>query len=260
MKIQEKTLKLSDLEPNKGQLEGLPKNPRIIKDNRFKALKKSIEDSPEFLKLRELIVYPTEGEKFIVIAGNQRLAACKDLKISEVPCKILPASTSIEKLKEYTIKDNVSFGEMDWEVIKDDWDLETVSNWGEVVEWDPKERDQKQEDVYSKKISIPNYEPKGEKYKTTELTDNTRYKDLIRSIEKSKVSEEEKEFLKIAATRHYEISFNKVAEYYATASKEMQNLMEAQALVIIDFNEAIENGYVRLSEDILDQYKDEYDE
>lgn len=135
MKVSTKTIKLSDLVGNNGQLKGLPKNPRIIKDNRFKALKQSIKDSPEFLKLRELLVYPFE-DKFIVIAGNQRLAACKDLKIKEVPCKVLPIETPIEKLKEYTIKDNVSFGEMDWEVIKDEWANDDLGAWGEEVpEW-----------------------------------------------------------------------------------------------------------------------------
>lgn len=70
----EKNIEISLLEPNKGQIKGLPRNPRTIKDKRFKALKKSIEDAPEMLALRELLVYPHNG-KFVVIGGNMRLKA-----------------------------------------------------------------------------------------------------------------------------------------------------------------------------------------
>lgn len=134
MSYERKVIKISELEANKGQIEGLPKNPRLIKDERFKKLVQSIKDSPEFIELRELIVIEHNG-KFVVIAGNQRLSALKELKIKEAPCKVLSEGTSIEKLKEYTIKDNVSFGEMDWEIINEDWGTEELDNWGEVVEW-----------------------------------------------------------------------------------------------------------------------------
>ncbi len=134
MSYERKIIKISELEANKGQIEGLPKNPRLIKDERFKKLVQSIKDSPEFIELRELIVIEHNG-KFVVIAGNQRLIALKELKIKEAPCKVLNEGTSIEKLKEYTIKDNVSFGEMDWEIVNEDWGMEELDNWGEVVEW-----------------------------------------------------------------------------------------------------------------------------
>ncbi len=77
---------------NSGQIEGLPKNPRFIRDERFNALKKSIGDAPEMLSLRELIVYPFNG-KYVVIGGNMRLRACKDLGYKELPCKILDVDT-----------------------------------------------------------------------------------------------------------------------------------------------------------------------
>ena len=75
-------LKLSKLEANKGQIEGLPKNPRIIKDDKFKKLVKSIEDNPEMTSLREILVYPHEG-KYVVIGGNMRLKAMKELGYKE---------------------------------------------------------------------------------------------------------------------------------------------------------------------------------
>lgn len=117
------------LEMNKGQLQGLPKNPRFFRDNRYEAMKKSIEDSPEMLQLRELIVYP-HGEKYIVVCGNLRLRACKELGYTELPCKILAEDTPTIKLREYATKDNVSFGENDMDVMMNEWDKSELQDWG----------------------------------------------------------------------------------------------------------------------------------
>ena len=86
MEIKQINIKL--IETNNGQIEGLPKSPRFIRDERFEALRKSIQDAPEMLQLRELIVIPFGG-KYVVIAGNMRLRACKDLGYKELPCKVL---------------------------------------------------------------------------------------------------------------------------------------------------------------------------
>ena len=99
-------LKLSKLEANKGQIEGLPKNPRIIKDDKFKKLVKSIEDNPEMTSLREILVFPHK-DKYVVVGGNMRLKALKELGYKEAPCKIIPEETTVEQLKAYTIKDKV---------------------------------------------------------------------------------------------------------------------------------------------------------
>ena len=122
-------VKTKDLKNNSGQIEGLPKNPRILKDDKFIKLKKSLEDDPEMIELREVIAYDNKGE-LIVICGNMRLKALKELGIKEVPTKILPTETSIEKLKAYTIKDNVSFGDHDFEMLTNEWDVEQLEDWG----------------------------------------------------------------------------------------------------------------------------------
>jgi len=129
MEIISKVLPLTKLENNTGQIEGVPKNPRFIKDYRYHKLKQSIVEDPEMLDLRELLVFPMK-EKFVVIAGNQRLAVCRELKFKETLCKILPADTPIEKLKRYIIKDNVSFGESDYELLANEWDEDQLSDWG----------------------------------------------------------------------------------------------------------------------------------
>ena len=115
-------LKLSKLEANKGQIDGLPKNPRIIKNDYFKKLVKSIEDNPEMTSLREILVYPY-GDKYVVIGGNMRLKALKELGYKEAPCKIIPEETTVEQLKAYTIKDNSGFGEWDFDMLTSEWDL-----------------------------------------------------------------------------------------------------------------------------------------
>jgi DNA modification methylase len=127
--MQTQLVKIKDLKNNTGQIIGLPKNPRILKDDKFIKLKKSLQDDPEMLELREVIAYNNNGE-LVVICGNMRLKALKELGIKEVPTKILPIETSVEKLKAYTIKDNVSFGDHDWEVLANEWDSEQLEEWG----------------------------------------------------------------------------------------------------------------------------------
>ena len=124
-----KNLQLKDLHLNKGQVEGLPQNPRFIKDKRFEALKKSIEEAPEMLSLRELIVYDNNGE-YVIIGGNMRYRAMKDLGFREAPCKVLSNDTPTEKLREYTIKDNIGFGEDDFDLLANEWNFEELTSFG----------------------------------------------------------------------------------------------------------------------------------
>lgn len=140
------------LELNKGQVEGLPKNPRFIRDERYKALVKSIEDAPEMLKLRELLVVE-HGNKFVVIGGNMRLRACKELGMETVPCKVLPADTPTAKLREYAIKDNNGFGEDDWDVLANEWDAEELQEWGMELPMDWVSPDE-----FGDEISLPDGE------------------------------------------------------------------------------------------------------
>jgi ParB-like chromosome segregation protein Spo0J len=127
--IKSQNIALTKLEINKGQIEGLPKNPRLIKDSKFEKLKKSIEDNPEMLGMREVLVYP-HGSKFVIIGGNMRFQACKDLGFTEVPCKVLDKDTTAEQLRAITIKDNVGFGEHDWELLANEWDSVELEEWG----------------------------------------------------------------------------------------------------------------------------------
>ena len=99
---------ISKLEENKGQIEGVPRNPRVVKDANYKKLVKSIQEDTEFLSLNCLHVFQ-QGKKYVVCNGNMRLKACRELGLKVVPCKVIPPDTSTEKLKRYIMKDNRGF-------------------------------------------------------------------------------------------------------------------------------------------------------
>jgi hypothetical protein len=121
-------------------------------------------------------------------------------------------------------------------------------------------KEDESEKKYSSKIEAPIYEPKNKKPYILELVDKSKSYRLIREIESSNLSIEEKTFLIDAAGRHNVFNYEKIADYYAHSTPEMQNLMERSALVIIDFQKAIELGYVRLSKEIKNQYLEEYEQ
>jgi site-specific DNA-methyltransferase (adenine-specific) len=106
-----------------------PRNPRIIKDDKFNKLVKSIKDFPDMLNKRPLIVFTDVDGKYIVLGGNMRLKACKEIGIKEVPV-IFADEWTEEQKAEFLIKDNVGFGEWDWDELQADWDAEKLDEWG----------------------------------------------------------------------------------------------------------------------------------
>ncbi len=113
---------------------------------------------------------------------------------------------------------------------------------------------------YSANIQAPVYIPKGDKPNISELYNQTKSKELISEIDNSNLPEDEKEFLKAAARRHTVFNYKLIAEYYAHSDITTQKLMEDSALIIIDFGRAIELGYIQLSNDIVSQFKRDFDD
>ena len=103
------------------------------------------------------------------------------------------------------------------------------------------------DDKYSRSVNIPQYLPSAQKPNVACLYNDSKYEKLIYNINHSNASEEEKKFLRLAASRHIVFNYAQIADYYAHSSKEIQELMEESALVIIDIDDAIANGYVKLS-------------
>ena len=134
--------KLSRLVMNTGQIPGLPKNPRQWTATDVDRLARSIQETPELLEARPLIVVE-HGNKFVVLGGNLRLAALKKLGWDEAPCYLLPADAPVDKLKEIVIKDNGSFGQWDYDLLANEWDDLPLTDWG-IPAWPQENEAQRQ--------------------------------------------------------------------------------------------------------------------
>lgn len=185
----------------------------------------------------------------VIVAGHTRYKAAIELGLEEVPC-IMADDLTDEQVKAYRLADNkvAEASEWDFDLLEKemndiyDIDLEQFgfNAEGEVLD----------DNKYTAEINIPQYEVAGESVTLGQLMDTSWADELIEEIEASQVSEAEKSFLIEAAKRHNRFNYRNIAEYYAEASEEMQRLMERSALVIIDFDDAIKNGYVQLSKDM----------
>lgn len=133
--METRKIKISQLHINKGQIPGLPSNPRQWTKEDVSRLKKSINETPELLEARGAIVYPYDG-RYIVLGGNMRFSAVKALGWKEMPCIVLPEDMSKEKLKEIVIKDNGSFGGWDTDALANLWDDLPLCDWGVDIKWD----------------------------------------------------------------------------------------------------------------------------
>jgi ParB-like chromosome segregation protein Spo0J len=122
-------VKISEVKTN-------PKNPRLIKDDKFKKLVKSIQEFPQMLELRPIVV----DENNIVLGGNMRLKACKEAGMKEVYIVKAQNLTELQK-DEFIVKDNVGFGEWDWDILANEWDAELLNDWGLFVPEMPTEVD-----------------------------------------------------------------------------------------------------------------------
>ena len=127
-------IRLTDLEQNKGQVAGLPSNPRQWGRGELDNLVKSIRETPELLEARGLIVWPYEG-KYIILGGNMRFSALREMNAVDAPCYVLPEDTPMEKLREIVIKDNGAFGSWDYDMLANEWDDLPLSDWG-VPAWE----------------------------------------------------------------------------------------------------------------------------
>ena len=111
-------MNINEIKPN-------PSNPRIIKDDKFKKLVKSIQDFPQMLELRPIVI----DENNIVLGGNMRLKACIEAGLKDVPVKQAKELTEEQK-KEFIVKDNVGYGEWDWDDLANNWDEQLLTEWG----------------------------------------------------------------------------------------------------------------------------------
>ena len=188
----------------------------------------------------------------VIVTGHTRLKAAKKLGLKTVPC-ILADDLTEEQIKAFRLADNKvgEFSEWDEEkLLKELEELENLDMSLYGFNFPSEDGNEEEDDTYTDKTGIPQYEITGEVPDISELVDTEKEQELLEEIENADLSFQEKEFLRKAAERHLAFNYKKIAEYYASASPEMQELMEKSALVIIDYNDAIMNGYTTLSKKI----------
>lgn len=187
-----------------------------------------------------------------IVEGHGRLIACKELGYTEVPIIRLD-HLSDEERKAYTLAHNKLTMNSDFDIDILSSELDKIlnidmSDFG--FDLDFEDEIVEEENPYTSKINIPQYEIKGEQPSISELYDEEKTKELLKEIEKANITEEQKDFLIKSAQRHLAFNYSKIAEYYAHQNKEMQELMEKSALILIDYEDAIKNGYAELKKEI----------
>lgn len=180
------SMELAQLEPNNGQLEGLPSNPRQITDSKMDLLKQNIQQYPEMLTLRGLLVYPLENGKYIIIGGNMRYLAMSELGFNTAPCIIIPKETSIEQLKAYSVIDNNGFGKWDWDMLANEWDAAQLTSWGVDL---PIMESEINMDEFFDSLDNEDEKSKGEKLTITIPDEYADQKDEMKSLIESALSD-----------------------------------------------------------------------
>ena len=201
----------------------------------------------------------------VVIAGHTRLDAAKKLSLKEVPVLIANDLTPAQ-IKAYRIADNKvsEYSEWDYELLKLELDdlkllefdvnLTGIDSSDEVYNID---NNQINDEKYSTKITTPIYEIKGDKPLVSELYNNNKSNELNNKIINSDIPEEIKTFLINASYRHIVFNYQNIAEFYAHSDEDVKSLIRQSALVIIDYDQAIEEGYVELSKELMNLSEDD---
>lgn len=239
MKIE--IMKVADLIPYEN-------NAKLHPDEQVKQIKTSIEE----FGFNDPIAI---DENNVVIEGHGRLLAIKELGYEDVECIRIEGLTDEQKRAYILVHNKLTMNTgFDIEILNKE--LERIKNidmkqfdFDIEIDFDT-DIDTGDGNKYTQKVEIPHYEPTGEKPDISELCDSEKADSFLEEIEQAKIDPSEKDFLIKATKRLYEFNYKKIAEYYAHASKECQEIMEHLALVIIDFNNAIAYGYAQLSSEL----------
>ena len=203
-----------------------------------------------------------------IIAGHGRLMAARKLGMTEVPTIELSDLSESQK-KAYVIADNNLALNADWDEALLKIELENLKDLSfdlDILAFDDEfltnllDENEDEENMYTQKVDIPTYEPSEIKPNVKDLYDDSKAFNLIDKIKASKLPQAEKDFLMLTAGRHVVLNFQLIADYYAHSERPVQQLMEDSALVIVDLDNAIANGWVNLSKKLDDIYDEDNEE
>jgi len=193
-----------------------------------------------------------------IVTGHGRLAAALLLQVEQVPIDEQDFATEADewahlvadnRIAELADADRGMIADLLGELDAGGLDMDLTGFDMEALEEALAESDvPQQDDIYTNKIVAPIYEPKGEQPPISDLIDRSKTEELMKGIKAADLPNEVAEFLRFAAERHTTFHFRNIAEFYCHADKPTQDLMEKSALIIIDFDKAIENGFVHLTE------------
>lgn len=258
-------LTLDEMTPFQGNLKSLSKE-------QYKQLRDAILDTGFAFPIH--IWKSPDGVNYI-LGGHQRHRVLVELRtqgyvIPPIPVSFVEAST-YQEAKKRVLQDVSQYGVVEtqgmYEFLDDagmtlpdfekDFKIPDFDMSKFKMEFFDENQPREEDNPYTSKIESPIYQITGEKPSISSLSDISKYTLLIEEINNSEIPEQEKEFLRLAATRHIIFSYSKIAEYYAHTGKHTQELMEKSALVIIDFDKAIQNGFVKLTGDLAAVYEED---
>lgn len=231
-------MKLSEIKAN-------PNNPRVIKDDKFAKLVKSIKEFPKMMELRPMVI----NKDNIVLGGNMRLKALKEIGYKDIPDEWVKRAEDLtdEEQRRFIIADNVGFGEHDWLVLKTEWNIEELIEWGLDF---PIEKEVNTDGLFD--IEIPFYEASNIIPNIQELADTTEVNELINKIEKLEIENDLKNILKIRASFFADFNFQKIADFYHHSNEEIKLIFEDLGMVILAPKKALEKGFIEISENIME--------
>jgi len=213
-----KIVKISEVKLN-------PNNPRLIKDDKFKKLVQSIKDFPEMLNIRPIVV----NQDMIILGGNMRYKASVEAGLKEIP--VIITDLPEEKQREFLIKDNISGGEWDWDILANEWDLNDIIKWGldlPIISETEKLSSLTLDSIYYEPQQIPNI-------KLKDCIDKDKFNKKIEFIDSLELEKEQKEILKMFAYRFLKIDFESIANYYHFSATETEkSAIERLRLVLVD--------------------------
>lgn len=242
-------LPLVQLVNNEGQLDGVPKNPRQITEAEYRKLVQSLRKD-NLTGIEPLKVYK-QGEQYVVLGGNQRLRALRELKRTEVPCIIIPASTPADVLRKVVINDNSNYGEWDMDDLANEWDEQELSAWSvDLPKWEEKETERlsrlQVKGIYYEPVCLPNIQ-------LADCVNLTKFDAKMEVIENAELPDDIKDVLKMFAYRFVKIDFEAVANYYAFIATEAEKrVIERLRMVLVDggIEGFIEDDMLRINEEM----------